>query len=161
MTITNKQIENSKMAYAIMFGIPHERIDLYEVRNTDEGKMSDEKFLAPNCNTTGCVAGFLSAHPFFKEQGLKWKKKDAMIQFKTKDVQTDDLNEMSDILFGDYNTFDGGPRGIEGKIVALSRIRKHLHESGVISDKRNDQLSVMEDEVYEAGLVADELFLKE
>lgn len=159
MTISPKQAENTRVAYAIMYGIPHERIDLDLVRDYNHGEAGDTKFLAPNCNTSGCVAGFLSAHPFFKEQGLKWKKKENAILFKDKEgIVTDDLSDISEELFGSYHLFGTGQSGIDGKMEALERIREHLHGHGVINDKRNDQLCKMELEVYEAAAAADSKF---
>ena len=124
-----KQIENLRMAYAIMAGIPADRVklDIYRC-NQHQLVCADDKQFVDNCASVGCVAGWLSAHPYFKRQGLRWNAPDI------------EGVSASFVLLGDYNIFDVGPQGLLGKRVALSRIRRALHNVDAIDDRRYYEL---------------------
>ena len=127
-----KQIENLRVAYAIMAGIPAERIKLSIYRRNAQGYVRvsgwNDKDFINDCGSVGCMAGWLSAHPHFKCQGLKWNAE------RIKDVNA------SMALFGVFDVFDSGPEGLLGKRVALSRIRRALHNVDAIDDRRYYEL---------------------
>jgi len=153
MSKTTTQIENLQVAYSVMFGIPAKKIDLSSVRvkvdkegNDDSYAISDKKMLF-KCNTHGCVAGYLSAHPHFKAQGLKYKVSEEEIVFGTGEARTYELESMSKQLFGDMHIFDAGDEDLRGKKQALRRIRKALREAKAISSERNDELHAIEEQL--------------
>ncbi len=134
ITITDEQAENTRMAYSIMSGIPAELINLRDVR---QGGASDEELL--QCNSCACVAGWLSAHEYFKDKGLK--------SFMGGPGKWSVNLSMDFKLFGDSSIFDG-PRDYNvpenQKQEALERLREHLFAAGRITKQRNIQLQRME-----------------
>lgn len=139
ITITDEQAENARMAYAIMAGIPAELIDLNDIR---EGYASDEEML--DCNSCGCVAGWLSVHPFFQEKGLKSYAINGVYPTSLCGV---DLSK--DVpLFGSSYIFNSheGIRDSQ-KREALERIRLHLLMAGRITKQRSDELAVEEEKL--------------
>ena len=137
--MTDKQIENLRMAYAIMAGIPAERINLGVYRANDNGFVGgaskDDARFVRTCGSAGCVAGWLSAHPYFKSQGLKWN------------ATSIEYENASSVLFDDYAIFDSGPVGLAGKREALARIRRALNRVGAVDDARSSELHAQEVEM--------------
>lgn len=136
-TITDEQAENCRVLYSIMAGIPKKLIDLDEIRG-DEA--SDRTLL--KCNSVACIAGWSSAHPFFKAKGLvatRTRKAFGRGYYLAIDF---DLGES---LFGTHDMFDGSYyTQASQKHEALARIRKHLYRAGRISKERNDELAAEE-----------------
>jgi len=130
MALTPLQIENTRIAYAIMWGIPAKHIDLDTFR---QGRTVKEMRRA-ECGTVGCIGGWLSVHPYFIKQGLTGNG-----GFKP---------EVAYKLFGTYYMFSPsaapGPCWVDGglkhKREALARLRLHLFENGAITAKRNKAL---------------------
>ena len=134
--MTDKQIENLRMAYAIMAGIPAERIKLDIYRCEPRGRRCEnDKAFVSTCGSAGCVAGWLSAHPHFKSQGLKWF---------APEIQGEPA---SSALFDDPTIFDSGPEGLTGKREALARIRRALYRAGAVDDARDIELRTKEMEM--------------
>ncbi len=138
--ITNKQAENTRVAYAIMAGVPAEKIELNSIRNGDAraryDRVSDRELLH-ECGTSGCVAGWLAAHPYFKKQGLGV----GIVNNLTFNRYGTDIEDPSNVLFGVGNIFDAGPSGVQGKKQALYRLRMHLFKAGRITAERNEELA--------------------
>jgi hypothetical protein len=136
---TRQQIENLRMAYAIMWGVPASQIDLGSIRYS-QGQATDEKMLT-HCSSAGCVAGWLSAHPYFKAQGLLFRHPGWITLGK-------DLSSASEILFGERYIFDDGYDGIRGKLQALARIRHALlWGANAITSDRYYELARQEEEL--------------
>lgn len=135
--LTSQQIENTRMAYAIMAGFPAHKISLSNIRRSRDGNTSDEA-LIHGCGTGGCVAGVLSAHPYFKEQGFHWN--DFRTCLKSQEGVSS-LTSQEQELFGSWHIFDGGYDGIQGKREALERIREHLVEHKIITKARSRELA--------------------
>lgn len=136
--ISDKQAENTRVAYALMAGIPSELIDLDLIRDMSA---SDARML--QCNSCGCMAGWLSAHPYFKAQGLN-----AVVGHKESGWQVP--LHLDEELFGNENMFNGSNRTLlpaKGqKQEALERLRLHLLNTGRITQQRSDQLELQEQE---------------
>jgi hypothetical protein len=149
------QVENLRMAYAIMAGIPAERVSLPDVRATEpwgaEPGITDRR-LKQSCGSVACVAGWLSAHPYFKRQGLRYEVEPGeggfiRIRRPRAGEVASGLDEAADYLFGDgsYYLFGTGSFGLEGKRQALRRIRDALYSRGAISYERNNELQQQEE----------------
>lgn len=142
-----QKIENLRMAYSIFWGIPAERIMLNTWRSRDDDMYDiqvTDKQLINQCDTAGCVGGWLSAHPFFKKQGLRYIPNANAIEVKGKEAWKADT-----ILFGEEGdrVFNSGPTGLEGKKLGLQRIRDALYDYNAISHSRWLQLSKREDKL--------------
>lgn len=138
-----EQIENLRVAYEIFSGIPAKRIRLGVDRhrpNTNKSEYDDPGFLH-NCGSVGCVAGWLSAHPYFKDRGLIMDRSDPRFYARPMGAL-----HMGTFLFGPraWDIFQSGEDGIEGKREGLRRIRNALHASGAITSERNAELSAYE-----------------
>jgi len=134
--LTEQQIENHRMGYAIMAGIPASRIELSICRR-GVGLIdaeADREFIH-TCGTSGCVAGWLSAHSYFKQQGL------------TIGTWGNGLIEMR--LFGNTDMFGSGEMGLEGKLEALRRFRYSLVKAKAITAERNHELIAYENSLTE------------
>jgi hypothetical protein len=140
--MTPKQVENLRVAYSVMWGVPADRIDLGSVRRDCD---DDDEFLSPACRSVGCVAGFLSAHPHFKAQGLRWTGDGVMLTDSS--GRSYHLEEAANELFGGWSVFNAGPSGLEGKRRALEHIRRALLEAGAITLQRNAELARQEQEI--------------
>lgn len=148
-TVTpEQQIENLRMAYAIMSGIPAERVRLNVDRavtfnalaasGTGYGVEYLDEVFTHDCKSVGCVCGWLAAHPYFQAQGLVYHGRTA----SNKDGV--ELLDMDATLFGDQTIFDSGDMGIVGKRDALARIRNALRQRRAISDECNAQFAKFE-----------------
>ena len=132
-TITDQQAENTRVAYSIMAGIPSELINLNIVRENDA---TDTKLL--ECGTVACIAGWLSAHPYFKEQGFR-RNAEAPHAYHMIDLDLDLP------LFGSQKIFSVRkyPR-LTQKQESLERLRLHLLRTGHITSERNKELASKE-----------------
>lgn len=67
-------VERLGMLYAMMAGVPDERVNLATWR----GKLNREsdKNLFEDCGTTACAVGWACAYPPFKRMGLHWSRQD-------------------------------------------------------------------------------------
>lgn len=137
-------IENLRMAYAIMAGFPAHKVALGSWRDTDGKAATNDHNLLTHCGTTGCIAGVISAHPYFKKQGLKWSVKTEELSFKG---QYSPSWYISEELFGDVRVFEAGLSGVPGKKQALSRIRYVLFGKDAISPQRNAELATQEAQI--------------
>lgn len=104
--------------------------------------MITEQQIENTRTAAACVAGVLSAHPFFQEQGLRWNLFDG--------IHMGHGHEHGGIftsayrLFGYTHIFDGGHSGLAGKRQALSRIRGALYREGAITLERTAELAAQE-----------------
>ena len=134
--MNKQQIENLRVAYSLMVGIPAVRIHMGLYRADGNGfvgrvSKNDARFIS-ECGSAGCMAGWLSAHPYFKSQGLTW--------------DADNIRgiDPSTTLFGVSNMFRSGLSELAGKREALERIRRALHDVGAIDDRRYYELQKKE-----------------
>lgn len=134
-----QQVENLRVAYSIMAGVPAKRINLWIVR---KGKdfAEDKGLPLPECGTAACVAGWLSAHPYFQAQGLRFSTTEREIS-----LGPYGLFGSANYLFGTHEVFSGGSDGMTGKLQALERIRRALREKSALSHKRDCELHRYED----------------
>lgn len=141
MSYTPKQIENLKVAYAVMGGIPAKRInlDLYRTKPYACDPLPNDKAFLNDCGSAGCIAGWLSAHPHFKAQGLRVPRDG---RYPT--IGRMETWEAAQRLFGDSYMFNSGHSGALGKREALERIRETLVDAEAITPKRDAQLENQE-----------------
>lgn len=148
--LTPQQAENTRMAYSIMWGIPWERIDLDEWRERDNrGNPVSSHRLLHLCNTTACIAGWLSAHPHFKAQGLSYDSNSGIVRFKNVEIAGDEEVPADEMLFGDRNIFDGSDDTHPNqKLEALERLRLHLFENNAVTYDRYKELEAAEQAAF-------------
>lgn len=153
MKLTPKQVENTRMAYAIMSGIPAKRINLNNWRlNKGRGwsigcsdPISNERFASRRCGSVGCIGGWLSAHPYFVAQGLTYDPEARALGRPTISLRgVGDVSAAARKLFGKELLFNCGNYGLEGKRQALARLRLHLYAGGAITEERNAELAAQE-----------------
>lgn len=141
ITITDQQAKNTRVAYAVMAGIPSKRINLDVVR---KGDLDDKEFIAPSCNSGACLAGWLSAHPHFVAQGLYWDAKVHEVHLQKGTHKMRGLLNQSKHLFGracNYDSMFSMSRLRMGqKKEVLQRLREHLLNAGRITKERNSEL---------------------
>lgn len=141
---TKKQVENLCMAYSIMAGIPAERIDLDVLRRyrREQSIINDEDLLQ-GCGNVACVGGWLSAHPYFQAQGLRYETS-GMVTLNRRAV----LWDVSCELFGTGIIFSAAyQHPAAQKHEALERIRYALLRVGAITPERDDELAQEEKEM--------------
>ena len=140
--MNEQQIENLRMAYSIMAGIPKDRIDLCvirgrrrEAKGSAVTRVSDEDLLQSYCGSVACIAGWLSAHPYFQAQGLGYN---STVTYEN----TMGLRFSSTQMFGIPGIFDGAYYSghIGAKQEALARIRNALLKANAITFERNFEL---------------------
>jgi hypothetical protein len=130
---TAKQIENTRMAYSIMAGIPAEKVNLNVIRRVNNAvnpfASVTKSQLLHDCGTVGCIAGWLSAHPYFTAQGLRYRAGGI------------ELYAESHRLFGVAFLFNSANSSLPGKTEALMRLRRHLLNFGAITPARDAELA--------------------
>lgn len=132
--MNKQQVENVRMAYAIMAGMPAKRIDLDRIRS---GRPADDWFLTRECGSVACIAGVISAHPHFKEQGLAYDPWSGNVTL----CGYHGLGNAASRLMGDAVAFDGSMFDMPPKLEALERLREILFDNGHLSAARNTQLA--------------------
>lgn len=140
--LTSTQIENTRLAYAIMLATPAHKIELNVVRDGRKPR-EDADVLNPLCGSAGCIAGVLSAYPQFQVQGLRWKGTDLE---KVDHIYGLDLDFK---LFGSPFIFDGGHSGIHGKREALERLRLHMEQNSMLTSEENAKMRKVAQELTE------------
>lgn len=154
--ITDEQAENARMAYAIMSGIPAERFRLNSIRQNTKFHNSafvSDQAMFRECGSVGCVCGWLSAHEYFNQKGLRWNASGAFVELTLGlDEDEVDLANMAEILFGIGGrfAFNAGASGVNGKREALRRMRMILFLADRITAARNAELEAAEAEMVEA-----------
>lgn len=149
--LTKKQIENSRMAYSIMAGIPADLVNLDVERDHSGPDAPSDAVMKKGCGSVGCIGGWISAHQFFKRQGLSFADKKGGVNLKGVGSS---LGDMGLALFGDVHILSASLTNLSAKREALARIRNHLHNYGVISDERNAELAAAEHALCEDDIVA-------
>lgn len=138
--LSPRHAENTRMAYSIMAGVPDERVHLDAYRSMAKTTfVGDEAFVQPECRSVGCIAGWLSAHEYFKAQGLRFVDDGVIITGRA-------TSNPSYYLFGSDRIFYGLDFHVKGnhKRLALERLRAHLFENKCITPQRNKQLAQYE-----------------
>ena len=139
-------IERLRELYAMMFGVPDERVDL-------KNWTSSRSFSPRSCGTRACAVGWATVYPPFMEQGLRMS--DGLPVFGARgnwgavDTFFGIGNEVSSYLFrvgSQWNPFalkcEG--RGESDKKQVLQRIRTVLLSWGAITKERFDELATQE-----------------
>ena len=124
-----------------MAGIPADRIELDVIRGVRQGAVSAAEHVSDGelkqgyCGSVACIAGWLSAHPYFKEQGLGYA---GTVTYKN-DMG---FGPASTELFGRVDIFDGAycSGHVSSKKEALARIRNALVKANAITFERNFEL---------------------
>jgi hypothetical protein len=141
--LTETQIKNLRVAYSVMAGIPARFISLPDIRrgsDCNHSALTDQEFVH-DCNSVGCIAGWLSAHPHFQAQGMGY---DRTLGSITMGGLPRFVREVAFRLMGNSYLFDDGPTGLPGKRTALRRIREALRAADAITTARFHQLSQQE-----------------
>lgn len=166
-------IERLRALYAMIAGIPEERIELETWRSRvvkpndpDWSKeVTNKDLLSQDCGTLACAVGWACAHPEFQKQGLKWdgtpiyRRRDGLRRFGWEAVESffgihyglaRFLFSVESIPYGDVETraalYDVYPpieRG-DAKRTLLMRIRTHLLHIGAITPERDRELAGLE-----------------
>lgn len=142
--LTPVQVENFLLAYEVMYNTPAERIDLgaWRYDKTQQHRIVSDEEIQHDCNTVGCIGGWLSSMSHFKKQGLFYDGRS--IYIRTKDGPVDQ-SEASRRLFGVWVIFKGGDKGLLGKIQALERLRGAMNLYRLLTDQQNSTLHREED----------------
>lgn len=139
-------IERLRELYAMMFGVPDERVNLKDW-------ISSTRFSANTCGTTACAVGWATVYPPFVEQGLEMEGKTPVFRYATNWGAVRDFfgiqQEVSSYLFqtgSQWNPFalkcEG--RGESDKKQVLQRIRTVLLAWRAITKERFDELATQE-----------------
>lgn len=143
MTPTATQIENVRVAYAVMAGVPSEKIELSAVRDTMGfgAFYVEDDALLHECKTTACIAGWLSSHPYFKAQGFTYGDSTSGL---AKHGRMYFYKHMASDLTGDSQLFNAvNEDDVVGtqKQVALARLRRYLRQNNAITIERGQELA--------------------
>lgn len=166
-------IERLRTLYAMIAGIPKERIELETWRSRlvkpydpDWSKeVTNKDLLSQDCGTLACAVGWACAHPEFQKQGLRWDVSpvyrcvDGECRFGWDAVESffgihyslaKFLFSVENIPYSDvgtraalYNEYPPVKRG-DAKRTLLKRIRTHLLHIGAITPERNRELARLE-----------------
>lgn len=157
-------VERLRELYAMMCGVPDDRVSLRSWREDPRGLNVENEKLFQDCGTTGCAVGWACAYPKFQEQGLHWTHCaptfnedecyfggwDAVCNFFDIHIDT------ADYLFFDeryeYPDLEGARDGARSqfsrikseKRLVLARIRFHLLQIGAITKERYEELALQE-----------------
>lgn len=140
-------IERLRELYAMMFGVPDERVDLKNWTSTGS-------FSVRSCGTAACAVGWATEYPPFIEQGLRMG--DGQPEFGRRTnwgaVHTffgigDEVGSYLFCVGSQWNPFalkcEG--RGKSDKKQVLQRIRTVLLAWHVITKERSDELATQEE----------------
>lgn len=166
-------IERLRALYAMIAGIPKERIELETWRSRvvkpndpDWSKeVTNKDLLAQDCGTLACAVGWACAHPEFQKQGLRWdggpvyRRRGGLRRFHWDAVESffgihcglaRFLFSVENIPYGDakssvaiYNEYPL-VKSDDAKRTLLKRIRTHLLHIGAITPERDQELALLE-----------------
>jgi hypothetical protein len=160
-------IERLRTLYAVLHGIPGDRLDLNTWRESLDGSscVSDDQLLKPkSCGTMACAVGWACAYPEFQEQGLSYFAAEGCpayggVQsweavcyfFDLAENETEYLfhpNEYSPpwIKLNEWDGLEISTRSCNesDRQAALRRIRTYLVHQGAITQARSDELAATE-----------------
>ena len=161
-------IERLRALYAMVAGIPKERIELEAwrsrlVKSYDSNwskEVTNKDLLSQDCGTLACAVGWACAHPEFQKQGLRWDEVPvyrrrfgwdavesffgihyglAMFLFSVENIPYGDVKSRA-VIHKEYPLVKPG----DAKRTLLKRIRTHLLHIGAITAERNDELARLE-----------------
>jgi hypothetical protein len=156
-------LERLRTLYAVMHGLPDERVNLMEWRRLNYRSspgIKDTTLLYGSCGTVACAVGWACAYPAFKKQGLAYdglgptykqgldKYYDWVAVKKFFEVS----DEEASYLFTPVTLSHPGKLEPKSSIrknethrqKVLRRIRVHLVYWGVITEERSDELAALE-----------------
>ena len=143
-------VERLRTLYAVLFGVPAEKVDLSSWREGTypyPGESTMDKSLTdPGCGTTGCAVGWACAYPPFQDQGLCWYGNLP----RYRDEENSFMHwQAVEQFFGlspkqAYRMFSGSALGVNAKKLVLRRIRKYLLNKRAITPKRSAELAFQE-----------------
>ena len=166
-------IERLRALYAMIAGIPEERIELETWRSRSVNshdpnwgkEVTNKDLLSQDCGTLACAVGWACAHPEFQKQGLRWdggpiyRRRDGLRRFGWEAVESffgihyglaKFLFSVESIPYSEvgtraalYNEYPPVKRG-DAKRTLLKRIRTHLLHIGAITAERDDELAGLE-----------------
>lgn len=167
-------IERLRALYAMIAGIPEERIELetwrsraFKPNDPDWSKeVTNKDLLSQDCGTLACAVGWACAHPEFQKQGLSWYggsptylRRDGLRGFGWYAVESffgisyglsKFLFSVENIPYSDVGTraalYNEYPPVKRGdaKRTLLKRIRTHLLHIGAITAERSEELARLE-----------------
>lgn len=166
-------IERLRALYAMIAGIPKERIELERWRSRvvkpndpDWSKeVTNKDLLAQDCGTLACAVGWACAHPEFQKRGLRWdgspvyRHKGGLRRFGWDAVESFFgiryglamfLFSVENIPYGDVKSgaviHKAYPlvKRDDAKRTLLKRIRMHLLHIGAITPERDRELARLE-----------------
>lgn len=161
----NAGIERLRMLYAMLRGLPEEKVDLKNWREKKTGKGSfaycdDEELVdADSCGTAGCAVGWACAYPPFKAMGLKMHSAPTYdgspgwaavthffgIEYRYAEFLFLKPEEAAHDLFsGEMRHAFRRRDGESDLALVLRRVRYYLVEAGAITQKRSDELAAEE-----------------
>ena len=162
-------IERLRTLYAMIAGIPEERIELETWRSRavkpndpDWSKeVTNKDLLSQDCGTLACAVGWACAHPEFQKQCLGWDGGSpiyrrrfgweavesffgihyglAKFLFSVENIPYSDVGTRA-AVFKEYPLVKRG----DAKRTLLMRIRTHLLHVGAITPERNRELARLE-----------------
>lgn len=141
---TPKGNERLRTLYAVMGGVPDEKVDMNNWRR-GSGAWDDRNLLETECGTSACAVGWACAYPEFQAQGLRFNGAPLLRKGKKwlegwgaveKFFGVDEVT--SGYLFATSEV------GKAARLGVMKRIRTVLLDRGVISQERNVELFRME-----------------
>lgn len=161
-------IERLRALYAMIAGIPEERIELetwrsraFKPNDPDwSNEVTNKDLLSQDCGTSACAVGWACAHPEFQKQGLRWGETPvyqrrfgwdavesffgihydlAMFLFSIKNIPYSDVKSRA-VIHEAYPLVKPG----DAKRTLLKRIRTHLLHIGAITPERDRELASLE-----------------
>lgn len=130
-------IERLRVVYAMLPGIPDEKLDLDRWRYDDafEYEVVSDQALINACDTTGCAVGFACAYPPLVAEGLWWKSN--LTPAFGLDTGWPAVEKFFDLTKGEsLYLFGGQGHGAEGRRRVMTRIARYLRKKGVITPAR-------------------------
>lgn len=163
-------IERLRELYALMQGIPDNRVNLFSWRTYGT---SDHEMLSHSCGALACAVGWACIYPPFMEQGLSWKgapnllgkgagwravsgffqiheyvaevlfqAREASLDFHREGMYGENVIQVRWAVRGDPRI--EAHKHTSDKAIVLRRIRRYLMYLGAITSERNAELAKQE-----------------
>lgn len=145
-----KYIERIRELYAMLSGVPEDRVSLLNWREGPDDSVVSDARLLKDCGTVACIGGWACAYPKFKAVGLRTYLGDPVFDgfYSMSGIARFlgiDCDSARAIFIGSYSGLDAGIQyDASDKQRALRRIRLALLGWGAITRQRSAELAAAE-----------------